>query len=261
MVNYFKFLGHQLKGWPQQNYYLFYFSLGCQIMTLVSTKITPLTIITFIGTTLGVLCVLAINAAKSINGWLGILSAICFIITGFAAKNYLSIGEQLAYVVTLDIPVLLSASWNVNMASKIRKFTGKTWVIALVSTAIVYVVSGYLIGAFTDDPRPWVDAISFAICLTAGVICFMRFNNQYIWWVASGVAQMVLWFISFRQGSATLAMFINSSVYLINDVLAFTVSPWYNKKIRAKVIAEETEYAAKLSTTSKHTSGLQHSSI
>ncbi|MBQ0835675.1 nicotinamide riboside transporter PnuC [Lactiplantibacillus pentosus] len=239
LSNYFKFLSHQLKGWPQQNYYLFYFSLGCQVMTLVSAPITALSILTFIGTTLGVLCVLAINAAKSVNGLLGVISAACFIVVGFSAKNYLSIGEQLAYVVTLDIPVLLSANWNVNMVSKIRKFTGKTWVVAIVATLVVYAVSGYLIGALTDDPRPWVDAISFAICLTAGVICFLRYNNQYFWWIASGLAQMVLWFISFRQGSATLAMFINSSIYLINDILAFTVSPWYNKHERARLMAEE----------------------
>lgn len=215
-------------------------------MTLVGQQITLLTVLTFIGTTLGVLCVLAINAAKSVNGFLGVLSAICFIITGYAAKNYLSIFEQVAYVATLDIPVLLSASWNVNMASKIRKFTGRTWVIALVSTVAIYLVSGWGIGTFTDDPRPWVDAISFAISLTAGVICFLRFNNQYVWWIASGLAQMVLWFISFRQGSATLAMFINSSVYLINDVLAFTISPWYNEKERQRVIKQETAYAASL---------------
>lgn len=242
MSNYLHFLGHQLKGWPQQNYYLFFFSLGCQIMNLVSSPITALTITTFIGTTLGVLCILAINAAKSVNGWLGILSAICFIVTGLAAKNYLSMAEQLAYVVTLDLPVLLSANWNVNMVSKIRKFTGKTWFIAIAATIVVYFVSGSLIGTFTNDPRPWVDAISFSISLTAGVICFLRFNNQYFWWVASGLAQMVLWFISFRQGSATLAMFINSSIYLINDVLAFTTSPWYNKKERARLIKEESSY-------------------
>ncbi len=257
LSNYFKFLAHQLKGWPQQNYYLFYFSLGCQVMTLVSAPITLLSILTFIGTTLGVLCVLAINAAKSVNGLLGVISAFCFIIVGFSAKNYLSIGEQLAYVVTLDIPVLLSASWNVNMVSKIRKFTGSTWVIAIVATIVVYGISGYLIGTFTDDPRPWVDAISFAICLTAGVICFLRYNNQYFWWIASGLAQMVLWFISFRQGSATLAMFINSSVYLINDILAFTVSPWYNKRERARLMAEE-QAAMDAEKDDQHAFGLNH---
>ena len=242
MLNYFKFLFHQLKGWPQQNYYLFFFSLGCQIMTLVNQPITFLTVVTFIGTTLGVLCILSINAAKSVNGVLGIISAICFIYVGFSAKNYLSIGEQIAYMITLDIPVLLSKEWNHNMAAKIRKFTGKVWVIAIVSTIIVYFVSGTLIQRFTDDPRPWIDAIAFSTSLTAGVISFLRYNNQYYWWLASGLAQMVLWYISFRHGSASLAMFVNSSVYLINDVLAFTVSPWYNKKERARMQAMEEEY-------------------
>lgn len=242
MLNYFKFLLHQLKGWPQQNYYLFFFSLGCQVMTLVNQPINPLTVITFIGTTLGVLCILSINAAKSVNGVLGIISAICFIYVGYSAKNYLSIGEQIAYMITLDIPVLLSKEWNHNMASKIRKFTGKTWVLAIISTILMYFVSGYLIQRFTDDPRPWIDAIAFSISLSAGIISFLRYNNQYYWWLASGLAQMVLWYISFRHGSASLAMFVNSSVYLINDVLAFTVSPWYNKKERKRMQQMEEEY-------------------
>lgn len=243
MGSYLHFLGHQLKGWPQQNYYLFYFNLGCQIMTLVNSPITWLSIVAFIGTNLGVLCILSISAAKSVNGVLGILSAICFIIVGFSAKNYLSIGEQIAYMVTLDIPVLLSKEWNSNMASKIRQFTGKSWIVAIVGTVIVYFISGTLIQRFTDDPRPWIDAIAFAISLSAGIISFLRYKNQYFWWLASGLAQMVLWFISFRHGSASLAMFINSSVYLINDVLAFTISPWYNEKERQRMQEQEQEYA------------------
>lgn len=141
-------------------------------MTLVNAPITWLSILTFIGTTLGVLCVLAINAAKSVNGVLGILSAICFIIVGFSAKNYLSIGEQLAYVITLDIPVLLSTDWNVNMVSKIRKFTAKSWAISIIFTLAVYLISGFAIKALTNEPRPFYDAFSFAVCLTAGIICF-----------------------------------------------------------------------------------------
>lgn len=49
---------------------------------------------------------LAINATKAINGWLGLISAACFIYAGLAAKNYLSIFEQIAYILTLDLPVL-----------------------------------------------------------------------------------------------------------------------------------------------------------
>ncbi|MBM6812223.1 nicotinamide riboside transporter PnuC [Limosilactobacillus reuteri] len=240
MQNYFKWLLGQLKGWPQQNYYLFFFSLGCQIMTLVSNPITPVAIITFIGTTLGVLCVLAINATKAINGWLGILSAACFIYAGLSAKNYLSIFEQVAYVLTLDLPVILAVrSWNDDTKNHLRKFGGKQWLIAIVGTLLVYAISGYLIGKFTNDPRPWIDAISFAISLTAGIMCFMRYNNQYFWWLASGIFQLILWGITYTQGDATLAMAVNSSIYVINDALAFTVSPWFDmgrKKLGLKKI-------------------------
>ena len=227
--NYFKWLLNQVKGWPQQNYYLFWFALGAQIMTFVSSPITLLSSLTLIGTTLGVGCVLSINAASSVNGILGLISAAIFIYVGFEAKNYLSIGEQTAYVLTLDLPVLLAVkTWNSETIHNLRKFRTKEWVISILGTIAVYAISGFLIGALTNDPRPWIDAIAFSISLTAGIMCFMRYNNQYYWWVASGLAQMVLWFVSFRQGDATLAMFINSSIYLANDVLAFTVSPWFS---------------------------------
>ena len=208
--NYFVWLFKQLHGWPVQNYMLWFFAFGFQLAILIQNKITTLTVITFIGTLLGTLCVLAINATKAINGWLGLISAACFIYAGLAAKNYLSIFEQIAYILTLDLPVIISVrSWNDG-------------------TLIVYAVSGYLIGKFTNDPRPWIDAISFAISLTAGIMCFLRYNNQYFWWTASGIFQLILWGVTYAQGDATLAMAVNSLIYVVNDVLAFTVSPWFN---------------------------------
>ena len=227
--NYFVWLFNQLKGWPIQNYCLWFFAFGFQLALLIQAKVTSVTLITFIGTLLGTLCVLAINATKAINGWLGLVSAACFIYAGWSAKNYLSIFEQIAYIATLDLPVILSVkSWNNDTKNHLRKFGSKEWIIAIVGTLAVYLVSGFLIGKFTNDPRPWVDAISFAISLTAGIMCFMRYNNQYFWWTASGIFQLVLWGITYAQGDANLAMAINSLIYVINDVLAFTVSPWFN---------------------------------
>lgn len=226
--NYFVWLWNQLKGWPIQNYMLWFFAFGFQLALLITAPMTPVAVVTFIGTLLGTLCVLAINATKAVNGWLGLISAACFIYAGWSAKNYLSIFEQIAYILTLDLPVILAVkSWNDDTKNHLRTFGAKEWVISLVGTAAVYGLSGWLIGTFTDDPRPWVDAVSFAISLTAGIICFLRYNNQYFWWLASGIFQLVLWAITFAQGGSSLAMAVNSSVYIINDILAFTVSPWF----------------------------------
>ncbi|MDY3702801.1 MAG: nicotinamide riboside transporter PnuC [Limosilactobacillus coleohominis] len=227
--NYFIWLFRQLKGWPVQNYCLWFFAFGFQLALLIEGKVTTVTVITFIGTLLGTLCVLAINATKAINGWLGLISAACFIYAGLAAKNYLSIFEQIAYIATLDLPVIFAVkTWNDDTKNHLRKFGSKEWTIAIIGTILVYLISGYLIGHLTDDPRPWIDAISFSISLTAGIMCFMRYNNQYFWWLASGIFQLILWAVTFAQGDATLAMAVNSSIYVINDVLAFTVSPWFN---------------------------------
>ena len=227
--NYFIWLFRQLKGWPVQNYCLWFFAFGFQLALLIEGKVTTVTVITFIGTLLGTLCVLAINATKAINGWLGLISAACFIYAGLAAKNYLSIFEQIAYIATLDLPVIFAVkTWNDDTKNHQRKFGSKEWTIAIIGTILVYLISGYLIGHLTDDPRPWIDAISFSISLTAGIMCFMRYNNQYFWWLASGIFQLILWAVTFAQGDATLAMAVNSSIYVINDILAFTVSPWFN---------------------------------
>ena len=237
--NYFLWLWNQLKGWPIPNYCLWFFSFGFQLALLLQGKFTTVTVITFVGTLLGTLCVLAINATKAINGCLGLVSAACFIYAGWSAKNYLSIFEQIAYIATLDIPVIFAIkSWNNDTKNHLRKFGNKEWVIAIIGTLIVYVVSGYLIGKFTNDPRPWIDAISFAISLTAGIMCFMRYSNQFYWWLASGIFQLVLWSITFAQGDATLAMAVNSLIYVVNDVIAFTVSPWFNRGRRKQGLKE-----------------------
>lgn len=228
--NYGHWFIHQLKGWPQQNYYLFWFALGCQLMTLVNAPITPVAVITFIGTTLGVLCVLAINATKAVNGWLGLVSAACFIFVGFTAKNYLSIFEQIAYVLTLDLPVLISVrSWNDDTKNHLKAFRLREWIIAIAATLAVWALSAVLIGRFTNDPRPIYDGMAFSISLTGGIICFLRYNSQYFWWLFSGIAQLILWAITFAQGDASLGMAINASIYVINDLLAFTISPWFNR--------------------------------
>ena len=221
---------HQISGWPQANYYLWWFALGSQLMLLVTGKITTLTLVTFAGTMIGVLCILSINAAKSVNGILGVISALCLIYVGLRAKNYLSCFEQVAYMLTLDFPVIFAVkSWNDETVHHLRKFTAGKWMGALIATAAVWIASAWAIGRYTNDPRPWIDGLSFAVSLTAGIMCFLRYNNQYYWWLFSGIAQLVLWAVTFSQGDATLAMAVNSSIYVINDLIAFWKSPWFER--------------------------------
>lgn len=228
-TNYFSWLLHQLQGWGSANYWLFGVALGLQSMSLVNSPISLIAIITFLSAMIGVACILSINAVRPINGILGIVSALGFIYVGFVAKNYLTIAEQLAYVITLDLPVLIGGryKWSDNTVNEIKTFGPRQWIVSIIFTIAMFLISSFGIQALTAEPRPFIDGLSFAICLTAGIICFLRYNNQYWWWLASGLIQVILWGVTFHQGGASIAMLLSSSVYLLNDVIAFSVSPWF----------------------------------
>ena len=90
--------------------------------------------------------------------------------------------EELAYIITLDLPIILSVnSWNEDTVHHLKTFSKKNWIISLISVVIVWIVSSYLIGKLTNDPRPIIDGLSFAVSVTGGVIFFLRYNNQYFW--------------------------------------------------------------------------------
>lgn len=229
--NYFAWLSHQLQGWGGPNYGLFWTAFGFQLALLVTNPLSTISLVTFFGTMIGVACVIAINAVRPINGILGIVSAILLIYVGFSAKNYLSMLEQVAYVLTLDIPVLLGKNkWTDKSVNEIKKFGIKEWIVSIAFTAVVFISSSLLIQAFTHEPRPFVDGLSFAICLTAGIICWRKYSNQYFWWLAAGIIQVILWAMTAAQGNASIAMLISSLIYVANDVIAFTYSPWFHKK-------------------------------
>lgn len=229
----------QVTGWHTANYCLFWFAFGAQLMIYVSKPITFLSTVTFIGIILGTLCIVSINAAKAVNGLLGLLSGLCKIYVGFCAHNYLVIFEKLAYILTLDLPVILSIkSWNDKTVHNLKKFKRKHWVISILSVFIVWGLSAFLIDRLTNDPRPIIDGLSFAVSVTGGVICFLRYNNQYFWWTFSSIFHIILWAITYVQGDASIAMLISSLVYLINDITAFLISPWFNRG-RRKLGLEE----------------------
>ena len=100
---------------------------------------------------------------------------------------------------------------------------------------------GFQLALLVTQPLSAISVVTFfgtmigvaCICLTAGIICWLKYNNQYFWWLAAGLIQVILWGLTAAQGNASIAMLVSSLIYVANDVIAFTYSPWFHKKNRS----------------------------
>lgn len=228
IYKYLKNQWNQLFGWPSVNYYLFFFSLGCQLIILVNHPLNSIiNWLTFIGVNFGVLCLGALNAAKQVNGWLGLIASLCFTIIAWHAKNYLNLISYIIFIVILYYPIIISKKWNNNTNQRIRHFNKKEWIIATIATIIIYLISGYLIQFTHIDYLPWIDASTLATGISGSIICYLQYSEQYIWWLLFDIFNVILWGFSFKAGLATLSMSINNIIYIVNDILAFKYSPWF----------------------------------
>lgn len=243
-LNYWKDLMRQFTGWHPLSYLLLGFAVGLQALTFVNGKMGTLDLVTMVSSLLGVITILAISQAKSLNGWAGMLSVFGLVFVAYSAKNYLQISEQIIYLLTLDLPVILNVDWNKSMSTKIGKLDLKGWLITIVSWGVLWSISAVLIGNLTNDPRPIVDALVFATATIAGILQFLKKRDAYFGWVLTGITSLVLWAITYQQGDASIAMLLSSMVYVLNDIIGFTVSPWFSKKARVKLAEQEKQYLA-----------------
>ncbi|CAM3124545.1 nicotinamide mononucleotide transporter [Lactobacillus bombicola] len=213
---------NQMQGWSFKTYMLLMLGIGVIIGTTISAPINLITFVTMIAAIMGFTCTLAITNAKAINGVLGLLSSIIYIIISITAKNYANIVLQASYIFLLDLPVLLLPVWNKDAAKHIRGLNASKWLLTFfffaVTTGLLYLMDTKVF----ISPRPLIDAVAGAIGLTGSLLCTLRFREQYYFWTIQGILSVVLWGVTAFQGDANLTLFFTYILYLSNDLLAFT---------------------------------------
>lgn len=221
---YLWYLSTQFKGWVSANYMLVAFTIGMQLSGFLTAP-SLTTAVNATGMILGVTCITAINAHKSINGWLGIMSAGFIIWSGYMSHDWGVIFQQIAYILALDIPVLLSKAW---MGSKpISLSMDKKGVIMSIVSFVGAFVAMYFVIQYLGTPRIWENSFLFAVSFTSSILCFKHYRIQYIGWFVTSMASLITWGSSFMAGDANWLMLVGAMIYLSNDIIAFTLSEWY----------------------------------
>lgn len=228
----------QMKGWTTKSYYLLLFGLGVILGMTVAGKITTLSILTLLAGMLRFTCTVSITNAKPLNGVLGLVSALIYIVVAISAKNFNDVLLQSVYIITLDLPVLLMPSWVKDVDKKVRFLTEnhhglRNWILTILFFVIVLGLTYYSDTHWFISPRPWTDSLAATIGITGALLTTLRFSETYYFWFLQGILSITLWGITAAQGAANWVLFTTYILYMCNDLLAFfdkNISWFHHKK-------------------------------
>lgn len=217
----------QMKGWTTRSYGLLLIGIGLIVgMTIGGGVFNPVTMATMFAGVLGFTCTLSITNTKPLNGVLGLVSALIYIVVAVQAKNYNDVLLQAIYILLLDLPVLLMPSWAKDVDKKVRflheRGRGLTnWVLVIVFFVVLTSILYYSDTHIFISPRPWIDSIAASIGITGAVLTTLRFSESYYCWTIQGLMSVILWGVTAAQGDANFVLFVTYILYLTNDMLAF----------------------------------------
>lgn len=216
----------QMKGWSSKSYALLLTGLGIIFGMTVAGPINGITVLTLLAGMLGFTCTISITNAKPLNGVLGLLSALIYIVVAIHAKNFNDVLLQTVYILTLDLPVLLMPSWAKDVDKKVRFLHEhghalRNWLLTILFFVMVLALTYYSDTHWFISPRPWTDSIAATIGITGSLLTTLRFSESYYCWTLQGIMSVTLWGITAAQGDANYVLFVTYILYLCNDCLAF----------------------------------------
>lgn len=233
----------QMSNWTTVSYILLAFGIGFLLSQTIAAPITPIAIWTLLAAVLGFTTTLAITNARPLNGVFGLISAVIYIVVALHAKNPADAILQGVYIILLDLPVLIMPGWAKNVNARVRRisevggrkerFSANFW---YTTFAIIFILAWLALYFFeiklTHSPRPLIDSGTAAIGIVGALMTTLRFSDSYYFWIAQGIAQVILWGVTASQGDASLVLFFTYMMYLANDGVALFASPWFKHSLR-----------------------------
>lgn len=229
--NYFQWIKEELSGWDTFPWALFGAGFGFQLALFLSNPINWMSALSFFSVIMGQLCVVAMASggtnkdgtrkkSHSINGLLGALSVVGYIIINAFAGHWFSILDQVIYFVFIDLELLLTwRTWGRGNDSKIKTLKIKGWVYSILAILIGWFVL-YYVGIYLNDTAPLQDSLVLAIGATASFLCYKRYSQTFTLWLLEDVANIFLWYVALINGSSqgSALMLAMTVFYLISAI-------------------------------------------
>ena len=218
------------KNWQKMNRIIYILgSIFISASSLLSGKLGLLSLVTLIGTLLGFLSVALIVNQKKQAGLVGLLSAICYIIVSFFAKNPSDMILNIFFIIVLDLPIILDSNWNSNLKPVSIKENPKVLDNTLKLWLVVFILLFCLEEFVLHSPRPFWSPLAGSLGIAASYLTVRKVKESFILWSLQNFIQVVLWTITFLSGDATITMAITYLFYLLNAGTSFFDDKWFGK--------------------------------
>ncbi len=218
------------KNWQKMNRIIYILgSIFILASSLLSGKLGLLSLVTLIGTLLGFLSVALIVNQKKQAGLVGLLSAICYIIVSFFAKNPSDMILNIFFIIVLDLPIIFDSSWNSNLKPVSIKDNQKVLDHAVKLWLVVFILLFCLEEFVLHSPRPFWSPLAGSLGIAASYLTVRKVRESFIFWALQNLIQVVLWTITFLSGDATITMAITYLFYLLNAGTSFFDDKWFGK--------------------------------
>ncbi|HJE96561.1 MAG TPA: nicotinamide riboside transporter PnuC [Ligilactobacillus acidipiscis] len=230
--SYIEWFKSELKGWNPVMWTIWAFGFGFQTSILVTNTITWQAIVTYLATLVGLLCTCSMAEGRPINGLLGLISVVGFVLVNAMAHHWWSVLDQVIFALAIDIPLIKEwRTWGQDFNAKVRKLDGYSWVLTIAAVFIAWLAL-YKIALRLNDPRPSSDSLVLALGAMASILCLMHVSNTYTLWLAEDAVNIFMWFYALKDGysPAALPMLVSTIMYTVTAIYGQWFSVW-NKAV------------------------------
>ncbi|MFN5371275.1 MAG: nicotinamide riboside transporter PnuC [Bacteroidia bacterium] len=168
-----------------------------------------------------------LTSRKSSAGWtIGALGSVLYALLFFQGKLYAESVLQLIYAALGIRGWFLWKNDDADSAAPpIKNLNARSFMLGLLSTALLTLAIGWALSNYSDSDVPWIDALLTASGLIVTVWMMQRYLENWLFWIGIDIASAVLYF--------SRSMPIAALVYLVFTALAvYGYVQWKNNITR-----------------------------
>ena len=177
----------------------------------------------------GVWCVILTGKGKRSCFIFGVVNVLLYAFIAYKERYYGEVMLNLIYYFPMNFVGWFV--WKKHMnddtgeVAKVRMPLKKGFIVYGLTAAAIFLY-GLVLRAL-GGKLPFVDSMSTVVSVTAQILSIMRLAEQWILWIVVDVVTVIMWAVSFAQGSDSIATLAMWSIYLLNAV--FMYIKWYKE--------------------------------